>query len=181
MAELRIVLLSGPFKVGKSTLTAALSEAFGFRKISSSDYLRTLVPGLDAMDPAQSRLRLQEKGDQLDAETDYRWVVDPVAATAIAQAPQITGWLIDAVRKRRQVDHFRDHFGNAVEHVHLIAPESTLLVRSGLTQEAYETAIAHPNEVSSRALGEIADRVFDTTTQTPQQIASHISSKERAP
>ena len=178
MADLRIVLLSGPFKVGKSALTTELSKALGFRKISSSDYLRTLIPNLGSLDPAQIRSLLQEKGDELDRQTDYRWIVDPAATTVIEQFPQTRGWLIDAVRKHRQVEHFRDRFGSAVEHIHLIAPEAVLLARSGYSQQEYEAAIAHPNEVNSRNLGEIADRMFDTTEHTPQEIATLVARKE---
>lgn len=181
MADPLIVLLSGPFKVGKSTLTSVLVESFGFQRISSSGYLRSLIPDLDESNLAKTRLRLQEKGDQLDLETDYRWVVDPVTTSTIDQSPQVNGWLIDAVRKQRQVEHFRERFGSAVVHIHLIAPEEVTQARSGLSQDAYQSAIAHPNEVSARNLGEIADRVFDTTAQTPHQIATRIAGREITP
>lgn len=175
MSKLRIVLLSGPFKVGKSTVTGELVDRFGFFKISSSDYLRSLTPGLQQLDIAQVRLRLQEKGDELDRQTDFRWVVDPVATTAVSSAPHTSAWLFDAVRKHRQVNHFREEFGSAIEHIHLIAPEATLQERSGLSDAAYRSAIAHSNEVNSRALIEIADRVFDTTLHTAQDIAAQIA------
>jgi AAA domain len=174
MRKLRIVLLSGPFKVGKSTVTGELVKEYGFRKISSSDYLRTLTPSLSQLDDAQVRLLLQEKGDDLDTQTDYLWVVDPVAASAIKQMPENSDWLIDAVRKRRQVEHFRAQFGAAVAHFHLVAPDAILKARSGLSDEAYELAINHSNEINSRALKDIADRVFDTSLQSPQQIAELI-------
>lgn len=179
MEKLRIILLSGPLKVGKSTLTAEMVKTFGFCKISSSDYLRTLVPNLAQLNEAQVRLQLQEKGDQLDADTDYMWVIDPVATSAIAQSPDTSDWLVDAVRKDRQVEHFRARFGSAVTHVHLLAPEAVLRARSGLTDRAYEQAISHPNEVSSRAVGEIADQIFDTSLQTPRQIAVKIAKEDR--
>lgn len=179
MGQLRIVLLSGPFKVGKSTVTTQLVKNYGFRKISSSDYLRTLTPDLAQLEDAQIRLRLQEKGDELDTQTDCLWVVDPVAVTAIEQMPETSDWLIDAVRKRRQIEHFRARFGTAVAHFHLIAPDAILKARSGLTDQAYELAINHPNEINSRALKEIADRVFDTTLRSPQQIAEQIVKGDR--
>jgi hypothetical protein len=174
VGKLRIVLLSGPFKVGKSTVTSELIQEHGFRKISSSDYLKTITPGLVELDAAQVRFRLQEKGDQLDVDTDYMWVVDPVAVSAIEQAPDIRGWLVDAVRKSRQIEHFRARFGSAVTHVHLHAPDTTLRERSGYSDEAYRLAISHPNEINSRALKEIADRVFDTSVQSAQNIAEEI-------
>lgn len=175
MRKLRIVLLSGPFKVGKSTVTGELIHQFGYLKISSSDYLRSLSPGAEQLDIAEARLLLQETGDELDRQTNFRWVVDPVATSAIAGTPDASNWLFDAVRKRRQVEHFRESFGRAVMHVHLTAPDDVLRSRSGLTEAAYNTAIAHPNEISARSLGDIADRVFDTTLLTAYEIATQTA------
>lgn len=175
MGILRIVLLSGPFKVGKSTVTGELVHQFGYRKISSSQYLRSLNPGVEQLDIAQARLLLQEAGDGLDRETDFRWVVDPVTTSAVANAPNTFNWLFDAVRKRRQVEHFREKFGPAVVHVHLTAPDHVLRERSGLTDTAYSTAVAHSNEVNSRSLGDVADCVFDTTSLTAHEIATQIA------
>lgn len=175
MRKLRIVLFSGPFKVGKSTVTGELFQQFGYSKISSSDYLRSLTPGLEQLDIAQVRLRLQEKGDELDRQTDFCWVVDPVATSVIANAPKVSAWLFDSVRKRRQVEHFRERFGSAVIHIHLTAPDDVLRTRSGLSETAYTAAISHSNEVNARSLGNIADQVFDTTLHTAHEIAAQIS------
>jgi len=171
MENLRIVLLSGAFKSGKSTVARELVHEFGYLRISSSDYLRSLSPDVEQLDIAQARSRLQETGDELDRTTDFRWVVDPVATSALASAPGVSAWLFDAVRKRQQVDHFRERFGSAVIHVHLTAPDDVLRSRSGLSEMAFNTAIAHSNEVSSRSLIDMADCVFDTTSRTAHQIA----------
>ena len=175
MGKLWIVLLSGPFKVGKSTITNELVQQFGYLKISSSDYLRSLTPGVGQLDLAQARLRLQETGDELDRQTDFRWVVDPVATSAVANAPNASNWLFDAVRKRRQVEHFREKFGPAVMHVHLTAPDNVLRTRSDMSETAYGIAISHSNEVNARSLIDIADRVFDTTLRTAHEIATQIA------
>lgn len=175
MGKIRIVLLSGPFKVGKSTVTGELVQQFGYLKISSSDYLRSLNPGLEKLEISEARLRLQESGDELDRQTDFGWVVDPVATSAVASAPDASTWLFDAVRKRRQVEHFREKFGSAVMHVHLTAPDDVLRVRSGLTHTAYNAAIIHPNEVNSRSLFNVADLIFDTTLHTAYEIAAQIA------
>lgn len=175
MGKLQIILLSGPFKVGKSTVTSELVHQFGYLKISSSGYLRSLNPGVEQLDLAQARLRLQEAGDELDRQTDFRWVVDPVATSAVAGSPDASHWLFDAVRKRRQIEHFRERFGSAVMHVHLTAPDDVLQNRSGLTPTAYSTAIAHTNEINSRSLVDIADRIFDTTLHTAHKIAAQIA------
>lgn len=179
MDKLFIILLSGPFKVGKSTLTTELEKSFSFRKVSSSGYLRALIPNIDQLNEAESRLQLQEKGDQLDIDSDYMWVIDPVTTSVIAQNPNNLNWLVDAVRKKRQVEHFRERFGSSLTHVHLTAPEAILRSRSSLTDEVYERAINHPNEVNARALGKFADQVFDTSKHTPQQIAARLAKEAR--
>lgn len=179
MEKLRIVLLSGPFKVGKSTLTAELVTRFFFQKVSSSAYLLSLVPDITTQGHAETRLRLQEKGDQLDAATDYSWVIDPVTTSAIAGSPDSLDWLVDAVRKERQVEHFRERYGSSVVHVHLVAPEATLRARSALTADEYSRAASHPNEISSRSLLKCADRVFDTSLIAAEEIAANIAEEAR--
>lgn len=176
MGAFRIVLLSGPFKVGKSTITTELVENHGFKKISSSAYLKQLTPEVRLLSEAESRPLLQRKGDELDVTTDYLWVVEPVTTTAIADSPNHTKWLFDAVRKKRQVEHFRCFFGAAVAHVHLTAPEATLFKRSQLSKHDYARDTRHPNEISSRSMIEIADLVLNTSELGPQQIANIIAS-----
>ncbi|PPT57866.1 hypothetical protein XarbCFBP8138_03270 [Xanthomonas arboricola] len=138
-----------------------------------------MIPNIDQLNEAESRLQLQEKGDQLDIDSDYMWVIDPVTTSVIAQNPNTLNWLVDAVRKKRQVEHFRERFSSSLTHVHLTAPEAILRLRSGLTDEAYERAINHPNEVNARALERFADQVFDTSKHTPQQIAARLAKEAR--
>ncbi|MEA5126209.1 AAA family ATPase [Xanthomonas dyei] len=173
MNQVRIVLLSGAFGVGKSAATTELINEFGFQKVSTSAYLRSFIPDA-SLSETELRRQLQEAGDRLDAETDYTWVVDPVTIRAIEQAPDTKGWIIDAVRKARQVEHFRSRFGSAVRHVHLEAPEAVLRSRYAHSDDDYSNAVSHPNEVSARSLRSIADCLIETSTQTPEQVASSI-------
>src|ERR1700734_1788532 len=76
-----------------------------------------------------TRSELQNLGDDLDAKTDFRWLLDDVALPGFRSNPTIENWLVDAVRKSRQIEHFRDTFGEAVVHVHLTAPEIALRTR----------------------------------------------------
>lgn len=157
MPDLQILLLSGPFRVGKSTLADLLIAQHGFRKISSGGYLRSLLDG----EGAEHRPSLQGLGDRLDAQTDYRWLIDPLAKGAIDASPEHARWLIDAVRKPRQVEHFRAEFPSAVRHIHLTADEALLQSRYTEGLDAYRRDLAHPNEQSSRSLGAIADLTID--------------------
>jgi predicted kinase len=180
MAVEKVLLLSGAMGAGKTSVATALRTMFQFEKISSSGYLLTLIDQNDPRDATSQRTQLQELGDQLDVETDYRWVVDPVAIRAIQSRPDVRYWLVDAVRKRRQVEHFRNRYGDLVRHIHLSAPEVALRARYAArhdhSDDDYDNAVAHSNEVNARGLSEIADRIIDTTLSTPEIVASDILS-----
>lgn len=169
------ILLSGPMRSGKSSVAQVLKKSHGFHGISTGGYLRSHVhPGTGEV----TRSRLQDLGDQLDLKTDFAWVVDSVAIPAVEVSPASESWLLDAVRKSRQVEHFRAQFSHVVRHVHLHAPESILQARyeAGLSagDPAYSLAIAHPNEVAARSLGIFADQTFDTAEASALEIAEQI-------
>jgi hypothetical protein len=173
----RILLLSGPLAVGKSSVAALLVDRGGFARVRSGKFLSDL-----AMKRGRTidRPTLQELGDRLDLETDYRWLIDEVAVPAIAAHPTQDRWLVDAVRKDRQVAHFfRQEFPERVIHVHLTADEGVLReryearLRAGNDYEgnkSYDTAIRHPNELAARSLREIADHTIETNELRPERI-----------
>lgn len=173
----KLLLLSGAICAGKTAVATALKELSGFQKIGSSDYLRAY--GREHP-PAESRLELQELGDLLDRETDFLWLVRDVAIPTIEAAPSVANWLLDAVRKPRQVEHFRTHFGPAIRHIHLTAPEDVLMARYATRPDArqtpYERAIDHPNERTSRSLIDLADKIFDTSKVEAKEIAAVVMS-----
>jgi len=179
-----VLLLSGPVSVGKTTLRDLLLAHHQFRAIRSSEYLRGLA---DSQDAGTGRLDLQELGDGLDLNTDYRWVLDDVAAPAMAASPHVRRWLFDAVRKQRQVEHFRAAYGASVFHLHLNAPEGVLRARyerrlaekSEPVEGAYDRAIAHDNERQSRALIHVADAVVETHPRDGAQVLADAVAKIR--
>lgn len=170
-----VVLLSGPVSVGKTTLRDLLMSDQGFGAIRSSAYLRKVAAKQNG---SSGRLDLQELGDALDLQTDYRWVVDLVARPAMAGEPGTRRWLFDAVRKKRQVEHFRAAFGAAVFHLHLNAPEDVLrqrydrrLMEQGQPVEgAYDRAVAHDNEQQSRGLIQFADATVETYPASSEEV-----------
>jgi hypothetical protein len=175
-----LVLLSGPVAVGKTTLRSVLLKEYGFANVRSSAYLMELA---EKQGGGNARSSLQELGDGLDESTDYKWVLDSVALPAMAANPGCKRWLVDAVRKQRQIEHFRAAFGRTVLHVHLSAAESVLRQRYddrasvlGISKDptAYDVAIAHSNEAAARALISAADLVFDTGLTKPQQVAALV-------
>lgn len=172
-----ILLLSGPVAVGKSTFGRELVDHHGFRTIRTGNYLQALAQesGSDS-----SRIGLQYLGDALDERTDFAWLVNDVAAPQIDSTRQHARWLLDSVRKARQIEHFRGRFSSDVLHVHLTAPEDVLRARYEARLAAggeytggtpYTEAITSPNEAASRALIKIADLVIDTNdTLTPVTV-----------
>jgi hypothetical protein len=49
----------------------------------------------------------------LDEKTNFSWLIDDVAAPMINGDPGQRQWLLDSVRKARQLEHFRNRFANA--------------------------------------------------------------------
>lgn len=180
-----LVLFSGPVAVGKSAVASVLIENHGFARIRSGPYLQELATQLGK---GHSRAELQGLGNELDVETDYRWLIDQVAASAIFANPDRELWLLDSVRKERQVLHFRDRYGPRLLHLHFTAPEKVLRARyeqrmalggeyAGNTP--YSTASKHPNEQSARALSASADCVIDLHQTSPDEAANAIAEQCR--
>lgn len=175
-----LLLISGPIAVGKSAIANELIQGHGFHAIKSSPYLRAKLKAAGLQD---SRTNLQDVGDRLDHETDFTWLIRDVASPLLTRNSDVDRWLLDAVRKVRQVEHFRATYGDSVHHVHLTASEDVLKERyetrraaspDPLTIQAYEETIEHPNERASRSLQEIAQTIVDVEHTTPQQAVTQI-------
>jgi adenylosuccinate synthase len=160
---------------GKTSVSAALQEHFGFFSISSGSFLRSV---LIEQGKVPDRHKLQELGDSLDRTSDSSWVIESVAKPAINALPDVDNWLLDAVRKSRQVELFKHHFPGVVMHAHIDAPEPVLQQRYAERNPnqlaEYLVNVRHPNELSARSLGRMADKVFETETLTVFEIARQI-------
>lgn len=162
---------------GKTSVAVALQEGYGFVPISSSAFLREQ---LAARNMPADRQHLQELGDSLDKATDFSWLIESVASPVINAQPHIDNWLLDAVRKPRQVELFKLQFAGLVRHVHITASESVLQQRyaergaGDLAQ--YRAAVSHPNEQSARSLAGLADQALNIEASTPLEIADQILS-----
>jgi len=164
-----ILLLSGPAAVGKTTICETLASKHGFAAIKSSRHLRTLV---QLPEREVTREILQEIGDRLDVETDFNWLVTDVAVPQIVAQQDQQFWFVDSVRKPEQIDRFSEVFPGKVLHCHVTAPDSVLKSRMQVRDESdgsfsyekdYAKHVTHPNEVSARALGDVATLVIDTS------------------
>jgi hypothetical protein len=176
MARKLIILLSGPLAVGKTTLRDALINDHRFDYAKSGKYLMSRASQLGI---PISRTSLQDLGDKLDLETDYQWLINDVVYPAMQGNKLCERWIVDAVRKERQIMHFRDSFKVTAEvlHLHLTAPEAVLQARYESRKSdsvSYAVACSHENEKASRALIEIADVIRDTSVSSAKQIADEV-------
>ncbi|MDZ4077625.1 MULTISPECIES: hypothetical protein [Hydrocarboniphaga] len=160
----------------------------GFKRLRSGAFLAQYA---ESNGLQNDRAGLQRIGDELDSSTDYKWLIDQIAVPAFEAECGQRRWLVDAVRKPRQVEHFRSTFADDhVSHAHLTAPEMLLRERyearltsggeyAGNTR--YEAAIQHPNETAARGLIDIADTVVDVHHLTARDIATRILKTVLAP
>lgn len=183
MVQRVMLLVSGPLAVGKSAVRAVMVSTHQFTYLRSSDYLKDVAATKRI---ASDRKGLQDLGDSLDAETDYRWVVDQVAVPALQAKPEWARWIFDAVRKSRQIEHFRGIFGRDVFHVHFTATEDELKARyiarqkttaGAFDHQPFEVAIDHDNERESRSLINVADLVIDLGDTSPKIAADKIMAR----
>jgi adenylosuccinate synthase len=168
--------LSGPLAVGKTTLRDALINDHHFDYAKSGKYLTYRASQLGI---PISRTSLQDLGDKLDVDTDYQWLINDVVIPAMQGNSICERWIVDAVRKERQVKHFRDSFKTTAEvlHLHLTAPEAVLKTRYESRKAdtvSYAVACSHENEKASRALIQIADMICDTSVSSAKHIADEV-------
>jgi adenylosuccinate synthase len=117
-----IVLISGRLCTGKTGLAVALEAEFNYSQIKSSDLV---VAEAAKRGLPNDRKSLQKLGDDLDRETNGKWLYDLV----LAEAAKLGGdgkVVVDNVRTRAQLEHFRNYHDCKVAHVHLYAPMEEL-------------------------------------------------------
>lgn len=178
-----ILLISGPAGVGKTSITDVLEKSFNYQPLKSSKYLREIA---NKKNIPITRENLQLIGDQLDDKTDFQWIVEEVAKPQILIKSSNINWLLDSVRKKKQVSHFRSEIGWKIFHMHITASGETIKTRFSKRlleqdnleyEQCYEKLIKHPNEIESRSLGKIADGVLHYEDITPSEAAQKIISK----
>jgi adenylosuccinate synthase len=172
---LQIVLLSGRIRAGKSTLAEALRNRYGARLIKTRELISARIPD------AVTRGSLQEAGDQLDIETDGKWVSEELLKETHKSGGDQQLFIVDAIRKKSQIDHIRRAYGRAVVHVHLTAPEGTLdeRLKGGNAKFAdvatYGEAQQNPTEAHVDDLTTVADIVVDTRANRPEDVFVRVA------
>lgn len=121
----QIVLITGRICTGKSGLARRLRNEFGYELLQTSEILRTQATERRL---ESDRLSLQTLGDTLDRETGSKWLLSAVEELATA-LPNQTPIVVDNVRTREQLEHFRNNLGWVVVHAHLYGPDAELQQR----------------------------------------------------
>lgn len=120
-----VVLVSGPVAAGKTSLVRELERGYGFDRFGTREFILTLLPKTEL-----TRAALQAAGDQLDAETNGRWVAEGlVARMRDSDVPQRVA--VDSVRITAQVEAARAITFITAYHVHLTASLAMLAERYG--------------------------------------------------
>src|SRR5262245_27569427 len=114
----QLVLISGRICNGKSGLARRLGGEFGYLVVRTSSLLteEARKRGVSC-----DRLSLQKLGDTLDGETEHRWLLDEIQGIA-ATLPENVPIVVDNIRTRQQLAHFRSKHDWEIVHAHLWAP-----------------------------------------------------------
>ncbi len=118
----QVVLISGHTCTGKSKLAGMLQLQLGFELLKTS----SVINKRDANQTTEaSRAGLKELGDNLDEQTDHKWLFDAVASlhNELTESRPI---VVDSLRKAEQLEWFRKQNDFEVTHVHLYASRNAL-------------------------------------------------------
>lgn len=118
----KVILISGRICTWKTDLSSKLERRRGFKRLSTSEKLRELA---EQRDSPKDRKSLQELGDTVDRETGFEWVYDFVRE-ALEDSSTERPIVVDHLRHRQQVEHFRAQNMHNVVHIHLYADERFL-------------------------------------------------------
>lgn len=166
---MRLIVLSGPIGVGKTTFGNALVDLFGARRVSTRQWL------LAKTGCENNRASLQEAGESQDAKTGGAWVVRVVEDAITADADGLL--LLDAARIAGQVKALRERYGNGVFHVHLNADPAELEHRYATRKSelkeytTYAEARRHGTEAQVETLADIADAVLEADHSGAETLA----------
>jgi adenylosuccinate synthase len=177
----KIIALSGPVGVGKSSFADALAKRHPIKRVST----RQLI--IARKNPHQERGSLQEAGDLLDEETGGAWVADG-ASEAAKNCGEGIIIVMDAVRIAPQLQKLRERFGAGnVRHIHLTAPDAILEQRYRDRPAKFKEFATYAElkksatEAVIEKLADIADVVVDASKSSPLSLATYAMAGWLAP
>lgn len=171
-----IIAVSGAVAAGKTSLARQLEARYGAQIFRTVRMLqaRAEAEGLGLLN---DRKALQHYGEELDRRTAYTWVAQDLAPR-VAELPDRSVIVIDAIRVRDQLTSLQRTFGRRITHVHLTADLAHLAARyrdrgraSGLSEPAsYDLVRADPTEAAIEDLADCADVLIDTAANDPADV-----------
>ena len=166
MKDKKIVLISGPKNVGRSTLATNLEHTFDFFRLNISEYLMDCI---DLSNCSRNNEELKKQAMRLDNETEGKWILD-----AILREMHTNGKhyhiVVDAVRDMKQINHIRKRFSLRVVHVHL-------KISSKPNENRMDGYDNNAEEEDLEELCNDADLCIDTTLVDNQDILVRVASR----
>jgi len=166
----RVILLSGPISAGKTTLATGLADRYGAHVVKTGQLVRERFPRL-----RETRGSLQRAGEELDVETQHKWVAQDVVRI-VSSLDEDAVVAVDAVRTAGQITAFREAFGARVVHIYLTAPLEVLgkryKARGGPLREFadYSRARRDRTERDVGTLADIADILVNTERSSQDDV-----------
>lgn len=158
----------GPVAAGKTTVAEGLAERLDAvlvktRTVLEQGFHYRIYP------PVSKRELLQSLGEQLDEDTNGRWVADAAEHAARFVSPR-RPIIIDAIRRESQIAGLEERFGAAPLRLFVTAPEDELRRRYELRIQAspqderptYDELKQSAAEAEIYVLQPAADTVIDT-------------------
>ncbi|WP_041592764.1 adenylosuccinate synthetase [Terriglobus roseus] len=173
----RLVVLSGPIGVGKSTLTKSLATRFGARIVKTRELLD--LEAQHSFKTIHSREEYQAFGEALDLRDGGQWVANAVHELFRREPADFI--CVDSVRIQAQIDFLRKQYGLAVFHLHMTADiedlEMRFLERSVTFEEAasYAESQLCETERAVHHLAARADAVVNTSRCNPGDVVVRVA------
>ena len=171
----KIIAISGSIASGKSKLAERLEKKFGVFVVKTCEVLIKSDVKI-----SNGRMDLQKGYDQLDKETNGKWVCDLLGNAMRKEKKSI--FVVDSVQTKKQIEEIRKSFG-PLTHLHLTAPPEELKKRyCRLFQEnsnvpTYEKLHKNKTESNIESLSSVADVVIDTYRSNKEDVLVRAASQ----
>lgn len=123
-----IIGISGKIGSGKSTIAKDIQTKYGFRRLSTSDLLKSI---LESKDIEPTREKLQDIGDIMIKTVGGSGFM----ALMLVYLPA-ENYLIDSIRHREALQYMKNKFRGDFVNIFVDAPEN---IRYSRTEEQYES------------------------------------------
>jgi len=132
---------------------------------------------------APTRQKLQQIGNELDADSGGQWVADRFSRAIFESEKRL--FIVDSARIAGQVEGLRRAFGDEIRHVHVTASRETCAARyeerrsRAEVKEAasYDEVIVDPTEAQVDDLGPMADIAINTDRDAEEDVVVRVAAQ----